>query len=214
MNGEFIDLQERFGQAGSGWEYPRYAAGARDNVPEVLSNRDHPKVAVARMEGFQQGVGKAEARIRNIMGAPGIAGDGKRMSMALDLAAKAPGMNADAVTDYVLGIASEAETSTPMTAEAYEESRACASAGLVHYGLAQSAARASRFRGGQVDPASIYAARKAQTTTSGVSEDGPAPAESQSRAGLPDPARVYTSRRAQTAVQDDPQIDGRNSGAR
>lgn len=187
-------------------------AGAH-NASAAPSGSDHPEVAAARMEGFRQGVGMAESRIRNIMGAPGIAGAGKRMSTALDLAAKAPGMSADDVIDYVLGIAQEAETSTPLTAAAYEESRACASAGLVHYGLAQSAARASRFRAGQVDHASIYAARKAQTETATVSEGGSVPAEGQSRAALPDPAGGYANRRAQTAVQDT-EIDRPNPGAR
>lgn len=102
-------------------------AGAPGGAPNAgLSEADLTAlIAKATGDGNAAGAKAASDRLSTILSAEGIAGDGKRMSAALDLAVKSPGMAASDVTAFV--VANVGAQTAP--AASYEQQR-LAAAGL------------------------------------------------------------------------------------
>lgn len=80
-----------------------------------ISQADHDAaVATARTEGEQAGAEAERTRLATALGADGIAGNGRRMAAALDLAVKSAGMSAEDVTAFVqANVAADEQPSQP-----------------------------------------------------------------------------------------------------
>lgn len=98
-----------------------------------ISQADHDAaVNAARDQGRAEGVQAATDRLAAALGAEGVRGNAARMSAALDLAQKSPGMDGAAIAAFVsANVAAE-----PVTAPSYEAQRLAAA------GLAAPAPRA------------------------------------------------------------------------
>lgn len=81
-----------------------------------ISQADHDAaVASARSEGEAAGAKAANDRVTAIVSADGIKGDGARMTAALDLAAKSPGMSAEDVAGFVTAnVSAKAPATAPV----------------------------------------------------------------------------------------------------
>lgn len=123
---------------------------------------EHPAIASARTKGRAQGREAAETRMVQIMGAECVAGDGRRMAMALDLAAKAPDMSATAVIDYVRGMnLGKAHGKSPK-AVVEEHRMAVGLGGLMTHQMSVAASPKHA-----ADPTTVYAARRGQDAPRG-----------------------------------------------
>lgn len=84
------------------------AAETQAGIPQA----DHERaVDAARMDGEKAGAVAERERLSAVLGADGVKGDGKRMTAALELAAKSPGMSSKEVAAFVTAnVASAMET--------------------------------------------------------------------------------------------------------
>lgn len=191
MNGYLIDMYQATGIDPVDHIDEEDIPFDEDDIPV-----EDQEITEARNCGFQAGVAASSARIVQVMGAPGIAGNGRRMAIALDLAAKALDMSADAVAAYVCGLAPEANEHQVSTSMDEYEGTVSRLGGLVLSGMLQAASRRGAADMAKIDQKAIYEARRKQTAAGDVSEDGSSVAgENSPAAALPDPAKVYAARR-------------------
>lgn len=102
---------------------PAPGAATSAGIPEA----DHvAAVAKATADGKALGATEERTRFAAIANADGVKGDGKRISAAIDLAIKSPGMAAADVVSFVAG---NIDGTPSTTAETYEQGR-LAAAGL------------------------------------------------------------------------------------
>lgn len=116
---------------------------SRDNAPAGGENKSgipqaehEAAVKTARTEGEASGAKAATDRLVAALGAEGVKGDASRMSAALDLAVKSPGMSGADVAAFVSANVVGAEKPDP--AAAYETGRLTA-AGQAQPGAAKPA---------------------------------------------------------------------------
>ncbi|NMG39816.1 hypothetical protein GRZ55_11230 [Chelativorans sp. ZYF759] len=97
-----------------------------------ISQAEHDAaVAASRAEGKDEGAREATSRLVTALGAEGVKGDPGRMSAALDLAEKSPGMSGEDVAAFVTANVAAAAGQKP--AADYETKR-LAAAGLAQPG--------------------------------------------------------------------------------
>jgi signal peptide peptidase SppA len=116
-----------------------------------ISRADHDAAVKAAAEtGRKEGAQAATDRLVAALGAEGVKGDAARMSAALDLAQKSPGMSGDDVAAFVSAnvATSKADDADP---KAYENQRLAAA------GPAQPGARSDKRA--RLNPAAIYKSR-------------------------------------------------------
>ena len=86
------------------------AAETQAGIPQA----DHDQaVAAARTEGEKAGAEAERERLSAVLGAEGVKGDGKRMTAALELAAKSPGMSSEEVAAFVTANVAAATEAKP-----------------------------------------------------------------------------------------------------
>lgn len=128
------------------------AGGDKPNAG--ISQADHDAaVNTARVEGEATGAKAATDRLVAALGADGVKGDAARMSAALELAQKSPGMSGEDVAAFVAGNVASGGKQEP--AADYERQRL---AGLAQPGAVQPG-------GGKkatINTGGIYAARRKQ----------------------------------------------------
>lgn len=125
------------------------APAAQDDAG--ISKAEHDAaVKTARAEGEAAGAKAATERLAAALGAEGVKGDAVRMSAALDLARKSPGMSGEDVAAHVTAYVGAAANS----AAAYETERVAAA------GLAQPAAASAGKSA--INTSAIYASRRAK----------------------------------------------------
>lgn len=120
-----------------------------------ISKAEHDKAVKAAADAARaEGAKAATERLVAALGTEGVKGDAARMSAALDLAQKSPGMSGDDVAAFVVAnvAGAKAGNETPQT---YEASRIAAA------GLAQPAPRTGKKA--TIDTSGIYAARRKQS---------------------------------------------------
>ncbi|MCG6115096.1 MAG: hypothetical protein MEQ84_07840 [Mesorhizobium sp.] len=93
-----------------------------------ISQADHDAaVSAARAEGKDEGTREATSRLVTALGAEGVKGDPGRMSAALDLAQKSPGMSGEEVATFVAANVAASASKAKPSAD-YEASRMAAAA--------------------------------------------------------------------------------------
>jgi len=99
-----------------------------ENKPAAgISQADHDAaVASARTAGHAAGVTSATERLSAALGAEGVKGDASRMSAALDLAVKSPGMSGADVAAFVVANVAPAKPAAEVDAAGYDASRVAA----------------------------------------------------------------------------------------
>lgn len=136
----------------------RTSMSENSGVPAAQEDAGIPKVEhdaavkAARAEGEAVGAKAATDRLVAALGAEGVKGDAVRMSAALDLAQKSPGMSGEDVAAHVATYVG----ASPATADTngYEASRLAAA------GLAQPAAKTASKA--VINTSAIYASRRNQ----------------------------------------------------
>lgn len=124
------------------------AGGSKDNAG--ISRADHEAaLEAAKIEAAST----ATNRLAGILGAEGITGDAARMSAALDLAVKSPGMSAEDVAGFITANVS-ASAAKPDARQTYEAGRTAAAALAMPTPAKPSAAKPD------LNPGSIYDARR------------------------------------------------------
>ena len=99
-----------------------------ENKPAAgISQADHDSaVASARTAGQAAGVASATERLSAALGAEGVNGDAGRMSAALDLAIKSPGMSGADVAAFVVANVTAAKPAADVDAAGYDAGRVAA----------------------------------------------------------------------------------------
>lgn len=129
------------------------SAGGTKNAG--ISQAEHEAaVTAARAEGKKEGASEATARLVTALGAEGVKGDPGRMSAALDLAQKSPGMSGEDVAAFIVANVSAAAGKGKSAAD-YEASRLAAAA------LAQPSGGKPAGKG-NLNAGDVYAARRKQ----------------------------------------------------
>ncbi|MFN4098158.1 MAG: hypothetical protein ACK4GT_00140 [Pararhodobacter sp.] len=128
-------------------------AGGAKNAG-ILQAEHEAAVSAARAEGKKEGASEASARLVTALGADGVKGDPGRMSAALDLAQKSPGMSGEDVAAFVVANVSAASGKGKPAAD-YEASRLAAAS------LAQPAGGKPTGKG-TIKASDVYAARRKQ----------------------------------------------------
>lgn len=104
------------------------------NTEAGIPKADHDAaVATAEKTGRAAGAQEATERLSAAIGAEGVKGDAGRMSAALDLAVKSPGMSGADVAAFVIANVAAAKPAASADAAAYEKTR-LAAAGLAQPG--------------------------------------------------------------------------------
>jgi hypothetical protein len=119
--------------------------------PPASTVADHPDFVEARREGFAKGERDARERMQAILTAPGIAGNGRRMTCALDLAGKAMDMSAERVVEAVMLIIPDQPAVAPEPQPEQIDHGPLPGSGLVFAGLSRAAARHPLAAGGDWD---------------------------------------------------------------
>jgi hypothetical protein len=128
------------------------AGGA--NSGAGISQAEHDAaVKAARTDGEAAGAKTATDRLVAALGAEGVKGDAGRMSAALELAQKSPGMSGEDVAAFVAGNVASGEKQEP--AADYERQRL---AGIAKPGAVQP----SGGKKATINTSGIYAARRKQ----------------------------------------------------
>ncbi len=122
---------------------------------QAIAEAAKDAVSAAFTEGEESGAKVERERLTGILSAEGIKGDGKRMSAALDLAAKSPDMSAEDVTGFITGNVSDAKADSDPAAS-YEAGRVASVAGLA------SPASAPQAKGRSLNSTAIYESRRKQ----------------------------------------------------
>jgi hypothetical protein len=159
---ELISMPDDVAGADTSLNPPSGAANQEAEMPNAdtapgavttgIAEADH-KAAVSKAEADGKATGRKEAsdRMAAILGADGVKGDGSRMSAALDLATQSPDMAAEAVVSFVTANVSAGK---PAAATSYEQQRLAAA------GLTQPASGGNAAAKADLNPTSIYAARR------------------------------------------------------
>jgi hypothetical protein len=92
-----------------------------------ISQADHDSaIASATSAGHAAGVTAATVRLSAALGAEGVKGDAGRMSAALDLAVKSPGMSGPDVAAFVVANVPAAKPAAEVDAAGYDAARVAA----------------------------------------------------------------------------------------
>lgn len=127
------------------------APAGGDKKPGISQAEHDAAVSAASEAGIATGEKRSLDRVAAALGAEGIKGDGGRMSAALDLAVRSPGMSGEDVAAFV--VANVTPTKAADAAASYEQQRLAA---------AGPAAPSAAAKKATIDTSAIYASRRKQ----------------------------------------------------